>query len=303
MPRADLQCQLDRLLGLISSPPYRNAAQLADILGVSTRSVASYVRKLRDSDYDVQCDKRQRCYRLVAQRSTVALQLCPQEVKLLQQVLQSVPDLQGLASGLTHQLAQALLPRAQVYPAWYSRVGRVLEQLSTALETSCQVLLIGYRSGNSRVTRDRRVEPLRMSLSGRTLIAYDPEAGQVKYFLITRIEQVQLLDAPVAYTGEAPEPDFFGWGGDTEIEATLALDLYAYNYLLESYPDSEPYICETDSDPDFPFRFAISYRHPDGIGRFILSLPGHIRILAPASLHAHVRAAARWWGSIAADDR
>lgn len=294
MPRSDFQRQIDEMHKLLSRPPCRSSAQLAEALGVSPRTVQSYLRHLRESGYQLERDRQHR-WRLAEERQAVTLHLSPQELALLQQVLRSLPGEHGLAAGLGSQLEEALNPRTQVYPAWYCRVGEALARLSEAIAAGLQVLLAGYRSGNSRVVRDRRVEPLRMSISGRTLIAYDPEAAKLKYFLITRIRQVRVLDQPVTYRGPAPEPDFFGWGGGTETQAELALDLYAYNYLLESYPDSEPHIREAPGDPDFPFRFSIPYVHPDGIGRFILSLPGHIRILAPDSLRDHVREAARWW--------
>lgn len=294
MARSDLQGQIDRMQVLLSRRPYRNIGQLAEALQVSTRSVQEYIRRMRESGYRIQCGRDGR-YRLEEQRQAVTLHLSPQELALLREVLLAVPDPLGLVPGLAEELGQALSPRVQLNPPWFRRIGEVLGQLAAALDARCQVLLVGYRSGNSRVVRDRRVEPLRMSDSGRTLIAYDPEAAQLKYFLITRIREVRVLDQPVAYQGEAPEPDFFGWGGSTETRAELALDLYAYNYLLESYPDSEPHIREAPGDPDFPFRFSIPYFHPDGIGRFILSLPGHIRILAPDSLRAHVRGAVKWW--------
>jgi predicted DNA-binding transcriptional regulator YafY len=159
-----------------------------------------------------------------------------------------------------------------------------------------QIRLEAYRSGNSQHSGERVLSPLRLNLTGSILIAYEPASKRVKYYRLSRIHSVQMLAEPISYIGSAPEPDIFGWGGEKEEMADLALTLHAVNYLMEEHFETGKYLTEVPEDPDFPYRLRVAFKHPQGIGRFVMSMPRQVKILAPESLLAYVREEVKWWG-------
>ena len=286
---------LSSLLSLLSRPPYHPVRDLAGYLRCTPKTVYNHLETLRERGYVIEKNARG-CYVLRggAGDGGMSLHLPPAAWAWLQALLQQQGDASGTARQILEQMQQRAGEALELRPAWYRRAGAVLDGLFVALREQRQLCLHGYRSGNSNQQADRIVSPLRLNLTGTILIAYEPASAQVKNFKLSRIESVTLRDEPITYQGPAPEPDFFGWSGPEEAEAELALTLHAVNYLIEEYPEGAAQVQQVD-DPDFPFRFRVVYQHPQGIGRFVLSLPRQVKVLAPASLLAYVREAGVWW--------
>lgn len=286
---------LSLLLSLLSRPPYHPVRDLAGYLGCTPKTVYNHLETLRERGYVIEKNARGRyVLRGGAREGGMHLDLAPAAWAWLQALLQQQGDASGTAQQILEQMHRREGEAVELRPAWYRRVGAVLDLLFVALREQRQLCLHGYRSGNSNQQADRIVSPLRLNLTGTILIAYEPVSAQVKNFRLSRIQAVTLREEPVTYRGPAPEPDFFGWSGPEEELAELALTLHAVNYLIEEYPEGAPQVQQVD-DPDFPYRFRVAYQHPQGIGRYVLSLPRQVKVLAPASLLAYVREAGAWW--------
>ncbi|MEZ0484506.1 hypothetical protein [Fibrella aquatica] len=61
----------------------------------------------------------------------------------------------------------------------------------------------------------------------------------------------------------------------------LRLTYQAYHLLTEDYPLTRPNTSPNPGDADFPYRYHGQVRSWVGLGRFVLGLPGQVRIDSP----------------------
>lgn len=296
MARQDKQQRLDQLMRLLERGLGFKAEALAQQLGISTRTFYTYLRQLQAAGHAIQPDGQGR-YRLNQPEPEAVWQvpMHAHELTRLRDLLCNLKDDQGQLAALRHRLDHLTQPRAQSLNRWYWHLSEVLEAVYQGLQGQQQLILHRYRSGHGGQVRDRRVEPLALNDPATVLVCYEVDDQQVKNFQVNRIERATVLDTACGYDGLWYAPDFFGYSGPRRRLARLALDLYAYNHLLESYRDVEPYVQQVADRGRFCYRCEIEFCHPEGIGRYLLAMAGHVRVLAPRELRQYVRVQGGTW--------
>lgn len=154
------------------------------------------------------------------------------------------------------------------------RIGKI----TAAIDSKKQVKLLNYRSSNSSRITDRMVEPFHFFDDYAAVWCFDAVANDIRQFRLARMGGIVVL--PTAWENEdkhvLPFTDAFRLSAAkpiAEIEARLSLK--AYNLLIEEYPLSKKYIVPEGK----AFQLKIPVAKFEGIGRFILGLPGEVRHL------------------------
>jgi len=165
---------------------------------------------------------------------------------------------------------------------------KTVSLLHGAIENKQQVLLRSYRSAHGDMVRDRLVEPFEFTANFISIWAFDPESRKNKLFKTARIGKVSLTGKPAEYTDlhRSAPMDVFRISSEKTIPVVLELNLRAFNLLTEEYPLSAKYI---EQKEDNLWLFSAHVCGYEGVGRFVMGLPGNVKILQPRGLKEYVR--------------
>ncbi len=211
-----------------------------------------------------------------------------EEAQLIQQALSAIPD----TNPLLGPLRQKVLQHATLFPLADRLVdqhqSQVVARLVEAIRDRRQVRLLRYHSIHSNTISDRLVEPYSFSADYSTLTACEPGASAPKTFRTQRIEDVEPLDSPQTQPPTEVLTDAFDWPGDLK-SVSLRLTYLAYHLLTEDYPLTRPNTSRHPDDVDFPYRYTGQVRSWVGLGRFVLGIPGQVRIDSPDEFRDYLR--------------
>jgi proteasome accessory factor C len=273
---------LFRLIRLLLSPPARNLESLSQILEVHQRTVRRYLEEdLPNLSFPVKKDADKKYSLPDAQSLPLNLSygLSLEEMLFLKDALMGIQP-NTLKDSLMQKVFQDSELRS-ISDAFVKITNtETIRRLGTAIRERKQVILKKYHSVESQTVQDRRVEPLQFVHQFTQIRCFEATTGKVKSYSVSRMEQVELLESPATYTGSISPTDAFGLTGDTEYEVVLHLSEKAWLLLRDEFPLCRMYLSrEADG---YHFRgFVRSYR---GIGRFILSLPGEVKVLEDEGL-------------------
>ena len=278
-----------KLIRLLQQRPGRTIPQLAQSLEINKRSVYRYVELLEEVGYLVDSDPVTKRYYLFDAETAGQPMFTEEEAEVVRQAVAGLSPSHPLLGSIRQKLflASSLVPLADGLVDVHQ--GQIIQHLAEALRDSRQVTLIRYQSANSNTIADRLVEPISFSDDYATLNAYEPASGKVKTFKTRRIDDVAVLDTPCTYKAGEDVLDLFRWSGPKPFFVSLALTNRAYRLLIEDYPPARAYTGKR-TDVDFPYSFNGEVRDFRGIGRFILGLPGEVRVEGPEELRAYLRA-------------
>lgn len=275
-----------KLIRLLKQRPGRTIPQLAQSLNIDKRSVYRYLELLEEVGYLFDVDEHHRYY-LFEDETAGQPTFTEEEAEVIRQALAGLSPSHPLLGSLRQKLflASSLVPLADGLVDVHQ--SQVVQRLAEGLRNGRQVQLSRYQSPNSNTIADRLVEPLSFSDDYATLNAYEPASGRVKTFKTRRIEDVAVLDEPITYRADEDMLDLFGWSGDAWLSVSLGLTNRAYRLLIEEYPPTRAFTSASD-DPAFPYCFQGSVRSWIGIGRFVLGLPGEVRVLEPDAFRVYL---------------
>ncbi|MCP9748794.1 YafY family protein [Lacihabitans sp. CS3-21] len=276
---------LIRLLDLLSLGT-KTKAQLAATLQVGIPQINRYFQELESYHLCIDEDENKRQFIFGAEQVRKGLLLEAEKAWLCSLVALHAPG-----HPFSQSIQQKLSPRQLPFPLPHqikdANLGSNYEAINFALRHNLQIELHHYHSPTSIETNPcRLVEPIAYLDQHRQLEAYDPAKSDVRIFKIDRIGRVQLLET----TCQNPKKhkrytDAFGFSGDKRKMVKIRLSPLAKVLLLEEHPMARPYV----SDEHNVTYFQGPICHPAGIGRFILGLPGHVKVLYGPELLAHLR--------------
>ena len=202
----DTSARLLRLLSLLQQRPSWTAAELAERLGVTERTVRRDVTRLRDLDYPVDAEAGPHGgYRLGRGGALPPLLLADDEAVAVAVGLRLAAD--GSVSGLDDATVSALAKLEQVLPARLAARVRAVHETTAelrgrdpdrvdaealvALAQACRAgerLRLGYADRAGRAT-ERRVDPHRLVRAGPRwyLVAHDVDRGAWRTFRVDRV--------------------------------------------------------------------------------------------------------------------
>lgn len=253
----------------------------------SKRSIYRYIQTLEAAGFFI--EKNDNRFKITSKHPSLDIS------NILQFVQDKTPHTEGDNTGedseYKHKLAQKLF---SLYD--FDKVARTLVKnedtenilyLISAIKNENQVILKNYRSANSKTIRDRLVEPVGFSYRYDAFWAFDTEDKKNKQFITSRVSKVEIRNAGFKYKSfhKKGETDAFRISGPRAIEVQLKLTLRACNLLLEEYPAAESDI-EMLSTGEYLLTTKV-YGF-EGVGRFVMGLPGDVRIIIPNSLKEYV---------------
>lgn len=156
-----------------------------------------------------------------------------------------------------------------------------IEKLKESMQKKMVVKLVNYRSSHSNEVSDRLVEPFQFISEYEGVWCLDQKDKICKQFKLHRIDKVELLPSRFLYENlhELPFEDIFHMSGKKAMDTIdLEMSLTAANLLKEDFPGSKKVLTETKKKPN-NFRLTVPIANYHGVGRFVLGLPGEIRVL------------------------
>ncbi|MFQ5447930.1 MAG: helix-turn-helix transcriptional regulator, partial [Saprospiraceae bacterium] len=249
------------------------------MLECDERTVYRYRDLLNELGYLVELNDNNGWY-LPDIKERYAADLTVEEMQVLRTALSSLPAGHPLRQSIHRKLFKRseLLPFADELAE--VRRAQIISILQTAISTNRVVKLRKYFSANSNTITDRVVEPLEFDEDFSQLTAWEPALGKMRFFKTTRIDAVELLPGGRTYSGSASPIDIFKMSGEP-FTVKMLLSKRAYSLLTEEYPGSRAGVLPVE-DEEFPYRFVMEMRAPDGIGRFVLGLPGEVLVEEPS---------------------
>jgi len=253
---------------------------LIEEFGISYRTLYRYLQDIENAGFVL--DRRDGSCNLLRESSKFVHSLFhfnEDEVQLLIQLLDKI----DVENKDTENLLKKLnilydIRRLNQLP---SSTYEVIEKLKEAINKKITVKLINYRSSNSNEIKDRLVEPFRFVSDYEGIWCLDQKDQICKQFKLHRIDKVELLPNRFIYETlhELPFEDIFHMSGKETIDTiNLEMSLTAANLLREDFPASKKALTEIRTKPN-TFRLEVPIANYHGAGRFILGLPGEIRVL------------------------
>ena len=289
IPQAKL-LRVFKLIRLLNQQPGRTISQLAESVDLSERSVYRYIQFLETVGYSIDSDPRTGRFFLFGPGRDQPDAFTEEEADLVRQSLAGVAGSNQLLAGIRQKLflSSTLVPLADGLADIHQ--SRLIGQLVAAIQQRVQVRLLHYHSANSGTISDRLVEPLAFTDDYATLDAFEPATETIKTFKTKRIGAVELTETPASRLSSDTVLDLFGWTGPGWLSVEMRLANRAYRLLIEEFPAAAPDI-EPSTSHDDPFAFTWRGRVRDwrGIGRFVLGLPGEVRIVAPDDFRVYLR--------------
>lgn len=273
------------LIRLLNTPPAKNVSQLIRLLGSTKSRVYEYLQLLEKVGYRIKTDRNHRkSFDFVTPRSGEGA-LGADELHYLQDLLQRFGGQDLHAKNILYKfdLNLSLIPIADALPQLHR--GRIIQLLRVGINTSSRLVLRNYRSLTSQTVKDRYVEALEITPDARYLIAWDLDKDDQRQFKIDRIEDVDLLDEKMNPKHVASPMDIFGLTGTAWLSVRMELSPTAHHLLLEEFPLSQSSISKKGDK----ILFEGQVRHWKGIGRFVLGLPGEIKVLEPPAFKTYLQ--------------
>lgn len=287
--QAKFQKMLEVLL-LLDCQYGRTITELSERFEISQRTVYRYLDTFKQVGFVI--ENTSGYFKIDKENTTVQeishlLHFSEEEAFILSKAIHSIEDTDELKSKLVKKLYSLYNFDRVIHAISKKEESENIYTLLQAIKQQKQVVLQSYKSGNSKNIRDRIVEPIDFTINYTGVWCYDVEDGVNKVFKTSRIKQVQLLESLYTYKPKHKKGiiDIFRIQSFEPTAIVLELSLVAYNLIIEEYPLSEKYIFKVT---DNLYRLECEVGNFLGVGRFVLGLPGEIKIITSEALKQYV---------------
>jgi len=277
-----------KLIALLESPPKRTIKQLAKNLSIHRRTVYRYIKLLEEVGLFVDCDQENRYFLFRKEgKPNDNFFFTDEEEQTIRQLLQlheaENPLLASLQKKLYVHSANSKIPNDLLK----AKHGLLVNKLSKAIQGQRWVLIKNYDSANSGTIADRKVAPICFEENYRRLVAFEEASNMEKVFKINRMGDIQVLSVQYEVKESQLLSDAFGMSGEKWIFVTLRLSRFAAQLLREEYPSLSDSISK---DPVYAGLYIYNGKvcGYQGVGRFVLGLPGEVEVCQPVGLIEYV---------------
>lgn len=269
-----------QLISLLKKEPSKSIRFLSGILESTDRTVYRYLDLIKELGFELQRDQNNRFF-IINDVEVEPYSFSNEEVELLKELLLSV----GKDSKLKDSILKKIYFKSEIAihgnHILKAHLGKIVEKLSGAIQNEKRVILKDYHSANSQKISDRLVEPITFSDNYNSLIAFEVETGENKYFNIERITDVIELNTNQEFQEKHKndKPDIFGFSelNGEKFEVELRLTLRAYLILKEEYPLVQPYVKKEPNKETYLLKCNVN--NPKAITRFILGFPKDVEVI------------------------
>lgn len=279
-----------RLLKLLSGSRTYSLEELQDRFNVSERTVYRYLNQIENAGFVL--DRNNGRYRLAQNSSEIKsmhrlFHFTEEEAQIFHHSLTYLEVENEVVNRLLKKLHSLYDFKALKKIRNSSNIEKV-EQLSDAINEKKQVVLHNYRSSNSSTVNNRKVEPFQFMADYKAIWCLDVADGRNKQFKISRIDKVQLTDAKWWYEPKHKAPFFDAFrmtSAEPVTQVKALLTLKAYNLICEEYPTTKEYL-KKENDR---YLLDIPIADFNGIGRFVLGLPGEVFVKEPEEFKSFLK--------------
>ena len=288
--------RLVQLIQILACPVYHTIDEIATQMNLSSRTIRRYFDTLAEAGYVIQ--ERGNRYHILSTKFdpdadlSDAIIFSPVEAQILSSLIASLSSDVAVRHNLQSKVAAVSrdIPLVRIVGSYGPALA--VEELRHAIRHAYCVTLLGYASANSATISDRLVEPVAFSENYTYLYAFDLKRKAMRTFRLTRLQGVKAHpDQPWSHRPQHHKPlvDAFHMAGTNPFPVTLHLTLRAYDLLVEEYPLAAPSCKPLQDHAPFTHICHLQCRRLEGVGRFVLGLPGEIRIVNTPSLTQYLQ--------------
>jgi predicted DNA-binding transcriptional regulator YafY len=279
-----------QLLDMLSGIRRYTTKEIRERLQLSERGLYRYIKVLKDFGFVI--DKDDRGYILkknnkAAKELSSLLHFSEEEAYILNEAINNIPATTKPRQSLIAKLS-ALYDTDRIAIRFTAKEqSSKIKPLLEAIRNKRQVKVLDYRSSGGGTVTDRILEPFGFTTNYISIWAYEPESGENKLFKVERMKKVEPTEKEWRFENEhhADPVDCFRVAGKKKMNVRFEMSLLAKNLLTEEYPLSEPFI-RTVNENRYVFEGWVAA--PEGIGRFILGLPGEISHLENKEIRRYI---------------
>jgi proteasome accessory factor C len=287
--------RLFKMIWFMSLPRGKTIEQLMELLDMSQATVYRYLAFLEETDFfQVQKKGKHRIvFDKINEKGYINVKLDSDELECISEALSHTFPERDISRGIQAKLFQHLSFGLKSQSSVIRNTPIVIRDLHQAMKDKRQVAL-EYFSANGGTLDKRIVEPLDFTELHRYLIIYDPKAHvKITNLKTSRIQSVEILPQRCTQSPNIIKGiDVFDIACYEE-QHNLILDMtpLAFRLMIEEYPRTEPCFEPLNviarnvaTEGVFKYRFTAAVYNFLPIARFILGLPGQIRIIEPYAL-------------------
>ena len=283
--------RLLRLMKMMSGNTNYTIDELAELLGISYRSIYRYIDTFKESGFVVE-KLHSNVYKLGKMpKSYVDLKrliyFSEEEAYIINSLINSLDNTNALKMNLLKKLS-AVYSSTNIANYTYNKESALsIESLGEAIKGRKKVILKNYESGNSHMVSDRLVEPFDFTTNLIDVWCYDLEKKENKVFKISRIGDVRVLEEEWSEE-EAHKKSFtdcFRMSGFEQTPVKLELGIMAKNLLLEEYPLAEKDLTKVNDT----WILDTMVSDMAGVGRFVIGLAHDIKVVDSPALTEYIK--------------
>jgi predicted DNA-binding transcriptional regulator YafY len=267
-----------QLINFLRTKPSKTPRSLAGLLEISERSVYRYFDLIGQLGFEVKKSEAGRFY--IEANEDERIPFTAQEVDYITKMVNSVGKNSTIGQSVLHKVGNYTEHQVAARNFYDANLGKIIEQLSIAIQEKKQVMLVKYFSARSETVTDRLVEPMQFTDNYEAISAFEVSTEQNKYFNIERISEVRLLDSDMFFEDQHEffKPDVFGFQGkEMDKEVEFEMSLRASLLLKEEYPMARAYIKALPGGKRFIFKAKVQAY--EGPARFVKGFGDEIKII------------------------
>lgn len=270
-----------RCLALLSGNTIYTIDELAEKLGVSSRTIYRYIDTFKEAGFSVP-RVREHEYHLESLGDNFkdlsnVIYFSDEEAYIVNRLLDSLDSSNSLKAGLKRKLSAIYDSTNLAQRIDNKNTAKKVEMLVEAIREHKVVELRDYVSSYAGQTRSFKVEPFKFTSNFSDVWALDCKSGINKRFKILRIGEVVKTNEPWSkeYAHHDEPMDAFHCFGPEEYHVVIKMNNAAKNIMVEEFPLTEPDIkpipdCVIGGEKDQAWQYEGICRHLWGIGRFCL---------------------------------
>lgn len=277
-----------QLIAMLQQRPSKSIKQLSSMLNNTERTVYRYLDLIKELGFDLQRDSNFRFY--IASDSTDSVNLfTTEESELMKDILMKTGGDNRLKDSILRKVYLKSEVSVQGEHLLNAYMGKMIDDLSYAIQNDLQVILKNYHSVSTSMVTDKLVEPIKFTENYSMLCAYDIDAQENVFFKIERFTDVEVLNLHNLHKkfhkfekldafGNSPSPI------NQPFQVELLMSLRAYILLKEEYPGTLQFIKKVRNS----YMLSTTVNEAKPVIRFVMGLLDEIEILGSDDFQEYV---------------
>jgi predicted DNA-binding transcriptional regulator YafY len=279
-----------KLINLMRGNIGKPVHKLAETLGTDSRTIYRYFKLLEALGFEI--EKEHSKFKIVDRVEHANTHsfgtFSDDEIVFLNDLIGGSSKKNLLKDSILQKISIRSDFKQSVTKLFNANLGIFVDHISQAIKDKNQVILRDYYSVSSDSVADRLVEPVAFTKNFDSIYAFEIESKMMKIFKIERIGEVLVTSNSFKFQElhESLEQGLFGYTGKNQFLVHLKMTKKAFQLMMEEHPDTKPFTYTKNRNQ---YYFKSELPNLPGIARFILGLPGEIKVLEGEELIANLR--------------